>query len=329
MNITDIIEQIDTFRNQRIAVIGDLILDIYHRGTSERISPEAPVPVVSIDHVDYHPGGAANVAMNLRTLNAQVDIIGMVGDDLNGEMLKSELKTSGIQTEGIVTSAHHPTTAKTRVIAGSQHVVRTDMEKTDPLSPELQDAIIGYLKSRLSEYDALILQDYNKGVLQPSLIRRVIQAAREAGVLITVDPKFQNFFEFKQSNLIKPNLLEVSSILARNVRTESEIEDAGRDLLERMESDYVVITLGARGMAIFERGKSPERLSTVAHNVADVSGAGDTVISTLTLSLASGLSLKQSAFLGNVAAGRVCEEVGIVPIQFETLKRNIELYSQQ
>ena len=328
MNITGIISQIDTFRNQRIAVVGDLILDIYHRGTSERISPEAPVPVVSIDHVDYHSGGAANVAMNLRTLNAEVDIIGMVGDDQNGEMLKSELQSSGVRTDGIVKSSHHPTTAKTRVIAGSQHVVRTDMEKTIALSPELQDSVVDYLKSRLSEYDAVILQDYNKGVLQPSLIRRVIQASRDAGVLITVDPKFQNFFEFKHSNLIKPNLLEVSSILARNVRTESEIENAGTELLERMESDYIVITLGARGMAIFERGKSPEWLSTVARNVADVSGAGDTVISTLTLSLASGLSLKQSAFLGNVAAGHVCEEVGIVPIQFETLKRNIELYSQ-
>ena len=136
MNITGIISQIDTFRNQRIAVVGDLILDIYHRGTSERISPEAPVPVVSIDHVDYHPGGAANVAMNLRTLNAEVDIIGMVGDDQNGEMLKSELQSSGVRTDGIVKSSHHPTTAKTRVIAGSQHVVRTDMEKTIALSTE-------------------------------------------------------------------------------------------------------------------------------------------------------------------------------------------------
>lgn len=328
MNIVDIKTQIEKFRNQHIAVVGDLILDIYHRGASERISPEAPVPVVNIDHVDYHPGGAANVAMNLRTLNADVDIIGMVGNDQNGEMLKSELEASGIRTEGIVISAQHPTTAKTRVIAGSQHVVRTDMEKTIALSTRLQDSVFEYLKSQLSGYDAIILQDYNKGVLQPSLIRRVIQAAGEADVLITVDPKFQNFFAFKQSNLIKPNLLEVSSILAKNVRTESEIEEAGTELLERMESDYIVITLGARGMAIFETGKPPEWLSTVARNVADVSGAGDTVISTLTLSLASGLSLEQSAFLGNVAAGHVCEQVGIVPIQFETLKQNIELYTQ-
>lgn len=320
-------EHFSKFSSKKIGVIGDLILDIYHRGDTDRISPEAPVPVVNIDHIDYHPGGAANVAMNLRSLNAGVELFGITGADKNGELLRDELNRAGIGTRGILTSNDHPTTAKTRVIAGSQHVVRTDLENTQPLSRDAQHEVIGQIQNDIDTFDAIILQDYNKGVLEPEFIKKIITLAGEYNTVVTVDPKFRNFFEFANATLIKPNLIEVENILARQIHKKDEIIEAGTELIRRLHLDYLLITLGSRGMALFQQNNRTDWLETEARNVADVSGAGDTVISTVTLALASGIPMKEAAILGNIAAGRVCEEVGIVPIQYDQLLQSLNSYT--
>ncbi len=311
------------FANRRIAVVGDLMLDIYHRGTVNRISPEAPVPVVSIDHIEHHPGGAANVAMNLRSLRAMVDMYGVVGDDNHGALLVGELRETGIGVGGVLSVASRPTTAKTRVIAGSQHVVRTDLEVTSPLDGSVAGQLIEAIGKNLPGYDAVILQDYNKGVLQPDVIQALVKECKKANVPVMVDPKFQNLLEYTGATLVKPNLKEVEQILARPVETEEEIREAGRELLERLQSDHLLITLGARGMVLFAPEETYDRLETQARHVADVSGAGDTVISTVTLAMSAGASAYEAAVMGNLAAGRVCEEVGIVPIAYEALQETL------
>lgn len=314
---------LEEFHSKRIAVVGDVMLDIYHRGSVNRISPEAPVPVVSIDSVEHHAGGAGNVAANLQSLGAGVDIFGVVGDDQNGNFLASDLQERQININGLLRDNSRATTAKTRVIAGSQHVVRTDLENTNPLNEDLQADLLNRIRSQITSYDAIILQDYNKGVLQPPVIKAIIQECCENDVLVTVDPKFINFYEYQDANLVKPNLKEVRSILGRSITSDEEIQSAGQELLEQLRADYLLITLGAQGMEIFNRNGASERLPTQVKKVADVSGAGDTVIATVTLALAAGASLKEAAVLGNVAAGSVCEEVGIVPITLQSLQNRL------
>lgn len=311
------------FNDLHIVVVGDVMLDIYHRGSVSRISPEAPVPVVNIDKIMFHPGGAANVAMNLKTLGAKVELAGIIGDDTHGEILRTRLEKSGIGTDGLLVIPGRSTTAKTRVIAGSQHVVRTDMETREPISDKTERQLTEYIRSLQNSLNAVILQDYNKGVLQPAGITSIIDFCRVENILVTVDPKFDHFFDFHRASLVKPNLKEVEQVLGRVVRTDDQIQDAGRELLQRLESEHLLITLGDRGMELFGNGTESRRISTVARQVADVSGAGDTVIATVTLALAAGAPAVDAARLGNLAAGRVCEMVGIAPITPDLLSASL------
>lgn len=322
-NSEDLKKYISQFENQHILVFGDVMLDIYHRGSVNRISPEAPVPVVNIDKIVFHPGGAANVAMNLKSLGAKVDLVGIIGDDTHGEILRHELDEIGIGTAGLISVTDRSTTAKTRVIAGSQHVVRTDLESRAPISSEVEDQLLDFVQSHKISASAVILQDYNKGVLQPRGVTEVIDQCRRDEILVTVDPKFEHFFDYRHASIVKPNLKEVEQILGRAVKTDEQIRDAGRELLERLESDYLLITLGDRGMELFGDGFQSERIPTVARQVADVSGAGDTVIATVTMAMTAGASAEEAAYLGNLAAGRVCEIVGIAPITLELLNESL------
>ncbi len=311
------------FKDQHILVFGDVMLDIYHRGSVSRISPEAPVPVVAIDKIVYHPGGAANVAMNLKSLGAEVDLVGVTGDDEHGQILRNELEEMGIGTDGLISVQDRSTTAKTRVIAGSQHVVRTDLESQEPIAASVEDQLLDFIASNKSTTSAVILQDYNKGVLQTRGIHQVIDQCREDNILVTVDPKFEHFFDYRRASLVKPNLKEVEQILGRTVKTDKQISDAGRELLQRLDSDYLLITLGSSGMELFGDGLHNERVPTFARQVADVSGAGDTVIATVTIALASGVTAEEAAYLGNLAAGRVCEMIGIAPITLQLLEESL------
>lgn len=314
-----------SFYNKKIAVIGDMMLDSYTWGDVKRISPEAPVPVIEVNDEFNRFGGAANVAFNILKLGGVPFPIGVIGQDINGEIFLSLVNAANINSEGFVVDSKRPTTAKIRVIARDQHVVRIDKESKEYLGREMQNKIYDTLLKHIDTIDGIILQDYNKGVLTPALIKKIIALANKKKKLITVDPKFNNFFMYKNVTVFKPNRKEAEDVLGMKIKTEENVAEAGSKLLAKLNSKYLLLTLSEEGIAIFEKGKEGRRMPTKARKVADVSGAGDTVISTLTMALAAGADILEATYLANYAGGLVCEEVGIVPIEsdvlFNTVKR--------
>ena len=309
----------DQFRGKRIGVIGDLMLDRYYWGSISRISPEAPVPVVEVESQSIRLGGAANVANNIASLGGIPVMIGVIGDDSGGKRLSALVEEAGFPSSGLVIDKSRPTTTKTRVIAHHQHVVRIDQEVKEDVGKDVQGLILETLRGELSGLDAVILEDYNKGVIIRDLIHQISALVRKAGKIVTVDPKFNNFFEYKHVTVFKPNRKETEEALGRRLTDLPSIEKAGWDLVKRLEADNVLLTLGETGMSLFERDGEVTHVSTRAKNVADGSGAGDTVISTLTMALVSGATVKEASALANHAGGVVCGEVGIVPIQPQAL----------
>ncbi len=307
------------FKNKKIAVIGDMMLDCYFWGDVKRISPEAPVPVVEVENEFYRFGGAANVALNIQKLGGIPYPVGIIGYDNYGTIFTSLIKETDITDEGIFVDESRPTTTKTRVIAGSQHVVRIDKESKQYLNKAVQNKIYNYLQNNIENLDGIILEDYNKGVLSHSLIEKIVKLAAVNNVLITVDPKFNNFFAYKNVTVFKPNRKEAEDVLGIKIRTSDDISTAGTKLLEKLNSKYVLLTLGEEGIAVFEKNKPEKRMPTKAREVADVSGAGDTVIATITMALAANANILEASYLGNYAGGLVCEEVGIVPIELDKL----------
>jgi rfaE bifunctional protein kinase chain/domain len=311
------------FNGKRIAVVGDMMLDGYFWGDVKRISPEAPVPVLEVEDEFFRFGGAANVAYNIFTLGGIPVPVGVIGNDNYGSIFSSLIKEKNIEDQGIIIDNERPTTTKTRVIANSQHVVRIDKESKAYINNKIESKISSYLESELGNLDGIILQDYNKGILTPSLISKIISLADKKNILITVDPKFDNFFEYKNVTVFKPNRKETETVLGIRIKDNKDISSAGRNLLQKLNSEYVLLTLGEEGIAVFEKGDKERRMPTKARKVADVSGAGDTVISTLTIGLAAGANIYEACFLANYAAGVVCGEVGIVPIEKERLFETI------
>jgi rfaE bifunctional protein kinase chain/domain len=307
------------FDGKRIAVIGDMMLDGYYWGDVKRVSPEAPVPVLEVEEEFFRFGGAANVALNIATLGGIPIPIGVIGDDNFGAIFSSLLNESKISAYGILIDESRPTTTKTRVIADSQHVVRIDKESKEYLNSKVEGELYDYVKKIINDLDGIILQDYNKGVLSESLITKIVSEANEMNKLITVDPKFDNFWSYKNVTVFKPNRKETEEKLGFRIRTPKDVSFAGSKLLEKLNAQYVLLTLGEEGIAVFKKGKEEKRMPTKARKVADVSGAGDTVISTLTLSLAAGADILEASYLANYAGGIVCGEVGIVPVDKEKL----------
>ncbi|NWF50488.1 MAG: D-glycero-beta-D-manno-heptose-7-phosphate kinase [Ignavibacteriaceae bacterium] len=307
------------FSNKRIAVIGDMMLDCYVWGNVKRISPEAPVPVVEIENESFRFGGAANVALNILKLGGNPLPVGVIGKDNYGDIFRSLLSETSIPAKGLIVDEERYTTAKTRIIAHSQHVVRIDKENKEYISRKIQNSLFEVLKESIKDLNGIIFQDYNKGVLTPSLIEKAISLANKNKVLVTVDPKFSNFFLYRNVSVFKPNRKEAEDVLGMKIKTDEEITFAGRRILEKLNAKNVLLTLGEGGIAVFEKGKKEKRMPTKARNVADVSGAGDTVISTLTMALAAGADIYEASALANYAAGVVCEEVGIVPIELNKL----------
>ena len=318
------IDQIkNSFGGLKIAVVGDMMLDSYFRGDVKRISPEAPVPVVEVENEFYRFGGAANCALNIQKLGGNPLPIGVIGYDNDGTIFRSLITETSISSDGIFMDETRPTTSKTRVIAHSQHVVRIDKESKQYINKEIQKKIFSFIESHISELDGIILQDYNKGVLTPWLIEKIIELANLNKVLITVDPKFNNFFNYKNVTVFKPNRKEAEDVLGMKIRNDEDITIAGNKLLEKLNAKNILLTLGESGIAVFEKDKTEKRMPTKARHVADVSGAGDTVISTLTMALAAKANIFESSYLANYAGGLVCEEVGIVPIDKEKLFKTI------
>lgn len=307
------------FQGLKIAVIGDMMLDCYFRGEVKRISPEAPVPVVEVENEFYRFGGAANVVLNIAKLGGIPYPVGVIGRDSFGNIFSSLMEEAGVNTAGIIIDETRPTTAKTRVIAEHQHLVRIDKESKQYIGRDIQNKLLDFIEVNIKSLDGIILQDYNKGVLTPSVIEKVIALANKHKVLVTVDPKFNNFFLYKNVDVFKPNRKEAEDVLGLKIKNDEDISEVGRKLLEKLNAKNILLTLGEGGIAIFESDKKEKRMPTKARKVADVSGAGDTVISTLTMAIAAGANIYEACYLANYAGGLVCEEVGIVPIEVEKL----------
>jgi D-glycero-beta-D-manno-heptose-7-phosphate kinase len=309
-------------KGKKIAVIGDVMLDKYVYGHISRISPEAPVPVVDIQKTEYKLGGAANVANNIKALEAEPILIGVIGDDYDSAHYIDVMKSLNLSTVGIFKDKSRPTTAKTRVIAHSQHVLRVDNEVKENISSSMKNKILSYVKNNLKNFEAVILQDYNKGVLTKEVIAEIISICKKNNKPVYVDPKFANFYEYKDVTVFKPNRKEVGDILAMKLDGEESVNEAGRILIDRLNCEYLVLTRGEKGMMLFDKEKDKTvvlNIPTRARKVADVSGAGDTVISTIAVMLAGGANVIEAVMLANQAAGIVCEEVGIIPIYKQAL----------
>lgn len=309
------------FDTCRIAVLGDLMLDHYVWGTVCRISPEAPVPVVRVERETHCLGGAANVVLNVHELGADVLPVGLIGEDEAGRQLRALLEDKGVSTAGLVTDPNRPTTFKTRIMAHHQHVVRTDFENSTPVDAGIESRIVEALERVHESVDGLIFQDYNKGLLTPSLIRKAIALFGDKRTF--VDPKFNQFFEYKRVTLFKPNRKETADRLGLILDSEEAIRKAGSELLEKLDCLAVLITLGEDGMVLFERDKPEIHVPTRAVKVHDVSGAGDTVISTLAVAMTAGADFAEAATLANHAAGVVVGEIGAVPISKQALYQDM------
>jgi rfaE bifunctional protein kinase chain/domain len=313
-------------KGKQIFVIGDVMLDKYLLGDVNRISPEAPVQVFDIQKSEHKFGGAANVSLNIKELGAEPYLIGVIGSDNEGTVLLSEMTKLNKNTDGMITESSRPTTTKTRVIADSHHLLRIDSESKENISAETENKILETLKNNSGKIDIIILQDYNKGVLTKSLITKIIEFANNNKIKILVDPKFYNFFEYKNVFLFKPNRKELEEAFGRKAKDMKEIEKLAEELIDKMNCTYLVLTLGDKGVMLFEKenGKTKfEKIETVAREVADVSGAGDTVISTIAVCLAGGASASEAVKFANYAAGIVVEEVGIVPITKDKLLNHL------
>ncbi|MCP3871029.1 MAG: D-glycero-beta-D-manno-heptose-7-phosphate kinase, partial [Gammaproteobacteria bacterium] len=300
-------------------VIGDSMVDRFLWGKVERISPEAPVPVVKIDRETIKLGGAANVAANIRALGAEVVLFGLNGEDEAGIWLTKLLLDRGIDADGMVESKDRPTTIKTRIIAHNQQVVRTDREDDSPLNQNLIDQLLEKLTA-MGPFDGYILSDYGKGVLTDSALRNSIAVAQASGSPVIVDPKKGDYSQYQGVTSLTPNQKEAEQACALAISDEASLTRAGNILLKRTAAEAVLITRGEHGMALFNKDASEHHLPTVARKVFDVTGAGDTVISVYTTALAAGADFATAASLANHAAGVAVREVGTVAVTADQLR---------
>lgn len=312
--VRDILQRIPRLS---VLVVGDVMLDRFIWGNVQRISPEAPVPVVEVNREDFYPGGAANVARNIRALGAACEIIGVRGADRSGDQLEETLNRLQIGTAGLFTDDARPTTVKTRVIAHQQQVVRFDFESVQPVSPPLAARILDYYRAALPRVDAVIFEDYAKGLLTPALLTMMQQLARRAGKITAADPNPRQHLPFQQVTAITPNRHEAFAAAGKpylaapgNMDEDHPLFDVGMTLLRKWRPRYLLITLGEHGMCLFQRDAAPLHIPTVAREVFDVSGAGDTVIATFTLALAARANAVQAAEISNHAAGVVVGKLG-------------------
>ncbi|WP_038163089.1 D-glycero-beta-D-manno-heptose-7-phosphate kinase [Verrucomicrobium sp. BvORR106] len=308
---------LDRFRQTRILVIGDVMLDHFVRGNVRRISPEAPVPVVEVTEETFNPGGAANVACNIGGFSNQVSLMGRIGRDHAADHLGRLLQSEGVGTQSMLVSNTIPTISKARVVARQQQIVRVDREKLVALTAEELEEVEQKLTAAAGSLDAIILEDYGKGFITEALMRTVTRIAQAANILVTVDPSPRNPLPWSGVSLVKPNRLEAFAAagledhhLAVPAEQNEELLRVGRTLLERWDTPMVLVTLGEQGMMLFRRDEAPHHIPTRAREVYDVSGAGDTAIAVLTMALASGMDPVQAADVANHASGIVVGKLG-------------------
>jgi D-beta-D-heptose 7-phosphate kinase/D-beta-D-heptose 1-phosphate adenosyltransferase len=314
---------VDRFRQTRTLVVGDVMLDHYIWGQVSRISPEAPVPVVNVTRESLLLGAATNVVNNVHALGGTVGICGVIGNDDAGRQLVHMLRAKGIHTDGLMVEHNRPTTIKTRIIAHSQQVVRFDREAKSSIEKETHQQIYAYVKQQVKDgLDAIILSDYCKGVVTRGLVRDIVALAKKHKVVVSVDPKISHFNIYSGVTILTPNTKEASLGSKIDIDDEKSLIRAGKQLLGRLKCSAVLITRGEHGMSLFEQGRITH-IPTNAREVYDVTGAGDTVISVLTLAMAAGASLGDAARLSNFAAGIVVGIVGTATVKPEELKQTI------
>ncbi len=314
---------VDSFPKARILVVGDVMMDRFIWGKVSRISPEAPVPVVVVDHEDVRLGGAANVVNNIDGLGGKGVLCGVVGDDEMGRRIMNELIEKKIKTHGIFIEKGRQTTVKTRIFANQQQVVRIDRERTDHLKGSTFRNLSEFLIGKMEDSDGIILSDYGKGVLTRKLIRALIRRARESKKFVMVDPKSKDYSIYRGATVITPNTKEASEASGIPITDELSLEKAGKKLLKKLKCDALVITRGEEGMTIFEPDQEPFSVGTVAKEVYDVTGAGDTVIGAIALALSIGAKIKTAVELANYAAGIVVGKMGTATATREELIRAI------
>lgn len=314
---------IDKFKGKEIIVIGDVMLDHFVKGSVSRISPEAPVPVVSVEQEDFVAGGAGNVAVNLAVLGAKPKVISVLGDDANGIILKQFLENKGADVSKMVVDETRPTTQKVRIIAERQQVVRVDRESKTNINKEISAECFANFKEALKTAKGVIMSDYGKGMLSDHNIQDIIKACRAKNIPVCVDPKIDNFLKYKNITCMTPNTKEAWEGMGLPPKKDEEsILNLGKRILKTLKADSILITRSAQGMSLFENGKNPKvtTIKATAKEVFDVTGAGDTVISVLTLALACKASLKDAAFIANEAAGLVVGKLGTATVTTDEIK---------
>lgn len=315
---------IDNFSKTKILVIGDLMIDEYIFGNVDRISPEAPVPVLDVKNESFTLGGAGNVVKNLVSLGSKVSICSAIGFDNTGENLLKMLKDLKVDTRGLLIDPNRKTSTKTRIIAGSQQVVRVDRETRDPINGGIKDDLIGFLEKNIEKYDAIIISDYAKGIISKDIINICVNKAEKKSIPINVDPKEKNFSIYEKVTTITPNLKELSEGIGVRIENEDDILLAAITTLNNLKCKVVLATRGADGMSLFKYGSNESvHIPTFAKKVFDVTGAGDTVISVYTLALVSGANEIESSYIANAAAGYVVGQIGAVSISYENLIKEI------
>jgi rfaE bifunctional protein kinase chain/domain len=306
---------LETFSDVKVLIIGDVMLDRYCWGSVNRISPEAPVPVVKLEKTEVTLGGAANVAANVVGLGAKAFLIGIIGTDDEAKEFPKFLREKGISSNNLIGFSNRQTTVKTRIVAHNQHIVRVDQEISTEISGIEEALVWSKIKEIFDEADIIIVSDYGKGLLTNTLLVQIIALANEKNKPILVDPKGKDYSKYRGSTLLTPNKRE-----AYQATSIENIENAGEHLINNLDLKALLITQGEDGMTLFENNRKPCKLNALARKVYDVTGAGDTVIATLAVAMASGFSLPESANLANIAAGFVVEKVGTTSIDIEELR---------
>ncbi len=327
MKYQDLQAVFEAFKQLKVLIIGDVMIDAYIYGEVDRISPEAPVPIVNVLKKENRLGGAANVALNVQALGATPILCSIVGDDQEAEIFKQLLQDQGITSKGIIKSSKRITTIKNRVMSGSQQMMRIDTESVIPLDAIEQNAMLDHIKKLIDEVDLVIFEDYDKGSLNDRVIKESIVYANDKGIPTAVDPKRKNFHSYEGCTLFKPNFREFREGLKIDLNPDDDdaVNKAVLDLQERMRFRKALITMSSKGIFLMENGQSI-RLPSHLRRVSDVSGAGDTVISIAGLCEALGLPNKFIAELANLGGGIVCEYLGVVPIEKERLFREASEY---
>jgi len=322
-DIPRLLAAVDRFPRVKVIVVGDVMMDVFIWGRVERISPEAPVPVVDVVKETRHLGGAANVVNNIVSAGGQALPAGVVGTDRQARQVQKMLADLGADASGLLPDPDRPTTTKTRVVAHAQQVVRFDREKRQPLGREMTDKVLAFLGESAESADAFIVSDYGKGVVTQKLMNGVRRIAQTRGRVVAVDPKVNNFRLYEKVTVITPNHHEAALGSGLVIDSERALERAGRKIIEDLDCASVLITRGEQGMSLFEKDGRSTHIPTVAREVFDVTGAGDTVIAILTLGLAAGLTLLEAAVLANFAAGIVVGQVGTSAVTAPELKDSV------